>query len=387
MRSLTRISIHPKSFFPLSLWVSGIKCQLKIQKIRLRVCTIRRKLEMLHVAARRGMLTKLPTSLDPSPHKEADLEARLRECPLVALNDTHEASGVVAYTSSSRGDRALWMLKHIKIWLMMAIKTHQWQMIKTSIVEQMVRSMTLDPLLMTFPCNQEGSNTGQDGTREVDQDTSVVSITVTTRMGTTSVAAQGDPFLKEVMHPKSRLEVSEFTPQRISIEEGKDIIARRSVDDALTGSSATIQEDSTLVIISTEAQATVAAIKTFSQIQRIWTRNTHNSSPCLVIRLRALIRLLRWLSAKLVTQRPQIKAGNKYIVRYLRTPTTQTSRNFNTNQTHSSNKEGSTPGMEMTKQALRCLAVASNPYSPRKTHLIITTRILFRCGLRRPRND
>ena len=141
-------------------------------------------------------------------------------------------------------------------------------MIRTLIVERMVKSMTLDPLLMTFPCNQGGSNTGQDGTREVGQDTSVVSITVTTRMGTTSVAAQGDPFLKEVMHPKSRLEVSEFTPQRISIEEGKDIIARMSVDDALTGSSATIQEDSTLVIISTEAQATVAAIRTFSQIQR-----------------------------------------------------------------------------------------------------------------------
>ena len=62
---------------------------------------------MLHVAARRRMLTTLPTSLDPSPHKEADLEARLREFPLVALNDTREASGDVAYTSSSRGDRAL----------------------------------------------------------------------------------------------------------------------------------------------------------------------------------------------------------------------------------------------------------------------------------------
>ena len=143
-------------------------------------------------------------------------------------------------------------------------------MIRTSIVERMVKSMTLDPLLMTFPCNLGGSNTGQDGTREVGQDTSVVSITATTRMGTTSVAAQGDPFLKEAMHRKSRLEVSAFTPRRISIGEGKDIIARRSVDDVLTGSSATIQEDNILVIVSsTEAQATEAAIKTFSQIQRI----------------------------------------------------------------------------------------------------------------------
>ena len=62
---------------------------------------------MLHVAARRGMLTELPTSLDPNPHKEADLEARLRESPRVAMSATHEASGDVVYTSSSRGDRAL----------------------------------------------------------------------------------------------------------------------------------------------------------------------------------------------------------------------------------------------------------------------------------------
>ena len=151
----------------------------------------------------------------------------------------------------------------------MAIKRHHQQMTRTSKVERKVRSMTLDPLLTTSQYNQGGINTGQDGTREVAQGTSVVSIMFTTIMGTTSVAARSDRFLKEVVHLKSRLEVSAFTPRRISIGEGKDIIARRSVDDVLTGSSATIQEDSTLVIISTEAQATVAAIKTFSQIQRI----------------------------------------------------------------------------------------------------------------------
>ena len=153
--------------------------------------------------------------------------------------------------------------------LTMDIKMHQ-QMIRTSKVEQKVRSMTLDLLLMTSLCNQEGSNTGQDGTREVGQGIRVVSIMVTTRMGTTSVAAQSDHFLKEVIHLKSRLEVSVFTPRRINIGEEKGITARRIAGDVLTGSSATILEDNTLEIVnSTEAQATGAAIKTFSQIQRI----------------------------------------------------------------------------------------------------------------------
>ena len=63
---------------------------------------------MPHVVARQRMLTTLPTGSDPNPHKEADLEVRLREFPRVALSeDTREALGVVVYTSSSRGDRAL----------------------------------------------------------------------------------------------------------------------------------------------------------------------------------------------------------------------------------------------------------------------------------------
>ena len=262
-------------------------------------------------------------------------------------------------------------------------------MIRTSIVERKVKSMTLDPLLMTFLCHQGGSSTGRDGTSEAGPGTSVVSITATTRMGTTSVAAQRDHFLKEVITLKSRREANAFTPRRISIGEVKDTIARRSAGDVLTGSSAIILDDSILVIeISTEAQATGAAIKTFSLIQRTWTRNTHSSFLCLVTRSRALIRPLRWLSAKILTQLLRIKKAKwlagKYTVKYHRT---LTSRNFNTNHTLSSNKEGNTPEVEMTKQALRCLAVASNPYSPRKTHLTITTRIRFRCGLRRLRND
>ena len=61
---------------------------------------------MPHVAARQRMLTMFPTSLGPSPRKEADLGARLRECPRVAESDTREALGGGVYTSSSRGDRA-----------------------------------------------------------------------------------------------------------------------------------------------------------------------------------------------------------------------------------------------------------------------------------------
>ena len=130
--------------------------------------------------------------------------------------------------------------------------------------------MTLDPLLTTSQYNQGGINTGQDGTREVAQGTSVVSITFTTIMGTTSVAAQSDHFLKEVVHLKSRLEVSAFTPLRIIIGEGKDTIARRSAGDVLTGTSAMILDNNILEIVSsTEAQATGVAIKTFSRTQRI----------------------------------------------------------------------------------------------------------------------
>ena len=152
---------------------------------------------------------------------------------------------------------------------MVVIKKHHQQMIRTSIVERKVKSMTLDPLLMTFLCHQGGSSTGRDGTSEAGPGTSVVSITATTRMGTTSVAAQRDHFLKEVITLKSRREASAFTPRRISIGEVKDTIARRSAGDVLMGSSAIILDDSILVIeISTEAQATGAAIKTFSLIQR-----------------------------------------------------------------------------------------------------------------------
>ena len=153
---------------------------------------------------------------------------------------------------------------------MVNIKRHHQQMIRTSRVEQRAKSMTLDHPLMTSQCHHEGSSTRPDGTSEVGQGTSAASTTFTTRMGTTSVAAQSDHFLKEVIHPRSRAEVNAFTPRRISIAEEKDTTARRSAGDVLTRTGATILDDSILAIVSsTEAQATRAAIKTFSRTQRI----------------------------------------------------------------------------------------------------------------------